>query len=303
LGRSRFAIERRRAARGSPIRGRFRFAYDRGIAVLNKYKRFDGEQSKHVLDMLLHHRIYLSSPSQLNDPFDLAPAVKLSVNVNTHAGRLEYLKLVRKMLMRQIPPIDAHLVESMMGELRTASIPALRQHADTAAGMLLKKLEDNHPIFSLSAVDLHPLLWAHYATHSGLCIHFESRVTRGSPFAYAREVHYSKSRPVLSMPGSPPDVYQVANAIALNKSADWAYEREYRILSNPDYLGEFTRRDGRYAYYDPFAVRGITVGFAMRKADQEMIVEIARRHRPAIRVWRTTMNRTKYQLGKEEIGW
>jgi hypothetical protein len=281
---------------------RYRFAYRARIETLYKFKSFSGEQIKHVLDMVLHHRIFLSSPSQLNDPFDLSPAVQLAFKVGTKAGRARYISGIKRMLDRQRPRLSPEVVANQLEQLHRASSEEMSEHANTGASMLLAQMEDRFPIFSLSAEYLNPLLWAHYSTHRGVCVHFDARKGR-SPFAYARRVLYSETRPFLTMPGPAPNLYKIADMLALTKSKDWAYEKEYRLLSNPDDRLGFERCEGRYAYFDSSAIQGVTLGFAMPKSDQDLILAIAHRQRPSVPVWRTVPDKNDYKLSVEKLEW
>jgi hypothetical protein len=69
-------------------------------------------------------------------------------------------------------------------------------------------------------------MWSHYTeSHKGLCLEF---CTRNAVFATAYQVAYSKAYPVFDVTSSDTE----SNLLPLlAKSASWAYEEEYRLIS------------------------------------------------------------------------
>jgi hypothetical protein len=66
-------------------------------------------------------------------------------------------------------------------------------------------------------------MWAHYAdSHRGICLEFS---TRNATFSTALQVSYSKDYPILDVTSSD-DLLPL-----IGKSASWAYEEEYRLVS------------------------------------------------------------------------
>jgi hypothetical protein len=298
------AIVSKRNPKISEARARLRFAVDAGVTTLYKFKAFEGRSVRHVLGMLQDHRIFFSSQSQLNDVFDNRPAVRQPARLQTKAGRRDYIQRVAAMLRRQRPRLTRSLIRDQLSQLNAASSAELAAHAQRAAEHLRLALDEAHPIFCLSRTQMNPLMWAHYAAaHTGVCIHFDARADRGSPFAYARRVQYRGVRPALEVATVPPAPDVLIDVLALTKSREWAYEQEFRLLGNLDHANGFARLDGKYAYFDAHLITGCTIGFAMSKRRQQKILAAAKAHRPALRVWRTRPHATRYALELEEIGW
>lgn len=73
------------------------------------------------------------------------------------------------------------------------------------------------------------LMWAHYAdAHKGVCLEFD---TSEWLFRLAGKVSYSQTYPIVDTASQSPS--HLADTIFLTKSAEWAYEQEWRIVSQP----------------------------------------------------------------------
>jgi hypothetical protein len=129
-------------------------------------------------------------------------------------------------------------------------------------------------------------MWDEYADHRrGLCIQF--RANADSPFGYAQRVLYQAERPILPLPL--PEEHVVADHALLTKTASrWEKECEYRLLLFPEavYDDAGMRIEGRYGYFSPEAIVGITVGTDMPPSDVEFIVSVAHLFDPPLPVSR-----------------
>jgi hypothetical protein len=134
-----------------------------------------------------------------------------------------------------------------------------------------------------------------------VCIHFDARRGVRSPFALARRVIYSQRRPVFEVPELPKDSFKVANGTGLAKHRGWAYEDEFRLLSNPDSLNGFLRRQGRFATFDSRCLVGLTLGANMPEECQQELIAIASAHTPLIPVWRARIHARRFQLTFEPV--
>src|SRR5215469_2660517 len=66
------------------------------------------------------------------------------------------------------------------------------------------------------------LMWSHYAEgHTGICLEFDAE---NLPFGAATQVVYRSQYPVY-------DVVTVGYEPLVDKSEDWAYEREWRLIA------------------------------------------------------------------------
>jgi hypothetical protein len=278
---------------------RYRFAHAQGVHTLYKFKGYSGEPRQHVQQILRQHQLYFSALDELNDPFDMRPAVRLAWDLTTRRGRKHYLAACEYMMRSLDPPMTEEDVRKQLQALATQD---LQVHAEAAARITRENLKD-FPIFCLSGYREEILSWTHYADqHRGLCIHFDSRTGVKSPFCFARRVIYSKRRPVFRVPLLPSNSFAVADGAALTKHLGWRYEDEFRLLSAPGESQGFRSWTGRVASFDGKLITGLTLGANMPNDSQGELIEIARTHIPRIPVWRAQIHPHKFRITFEAVG-
>jgi hypothetical protein len=278
---------------------RFRFAHGYGVNTLYKFKGYFGEQRRHVLQILQSNEIYFSSLLELNDPFDMRPAVRSAWDLTRPRGRRNYIRACERMMRDIVPPLPESKITAELAALQSQDLVA---HALDAARNIRASLVE-FPIFCLSGSRQQVVSWAHYADqHRGVCIHFDSRRGAQSPFCFSRRVIYSRRRPVFEIPFLPKDTFSVANGVGLTKYSGWSYEDEFRLLSIPGSLHGFQNRRGRFASFDGRFIVGITLGANMSEECQHELIAIARAHEPPIPVWRTHIDARHFHLTFERVG-
>lgn len=128
--------------------------------TLYKYRSISPSfRESYVKPILAQSKIYFSTPSQFNDPFECQAEVLVDSEDPLVAGksRLEVLDTVR-----------ANLREKML-------------------------------IYSMSAINNHMLMWSHYAdSHRGICLGFAAEGT-DDIFAFAEPVIYQEALPVFDL--------------------------------------------------------------------------------------------------------
>lgn len=178
-------------------------------------------------------KIWYSNPTQFNDPFDCAPTnVTFSID--------EKREFACGILKSDNPDIP----EEWRITLRDAidDDQKLCQMVDRVlTPEYLDRLMSQYGILSLSSTYDNPLLWAHYSSsHHGFAIEFDVTKTVHDhvagldkyPLDYfesrlmAKPVEYSANRP----PSISPE-HHLATPF-FHKGSEWAYEQEYRVLSN-----------------------------------------------------------------------
>lgn len=260
-------------------RQRRRFACDEGVPTLYKFTPFDTPKRRKWVAEILQppHRIYLARPSELNDELDLRPLLRLPNGIAERELRALLMADAEQHWARQ-PPTSEQLAR-YRARLRTIDLVQLEREAQERVHY---RLEDRYGVFSL-ACELDAVeMWNEYAdARRGLCIHF--RADAHSPFGFAQRVIYQPERPVLSLPL--PGDREVADLALLTKTAArWGKEREYRLLRFPETVYEDVgmRLEGRYGYFRPDTVVGITVGTDMPESDIEIIKGYVRQFDPPL---------------------
>jgi hypothetical protein len=171
-------------------------------------------------------RIKSSTPSTLNDPFEWKPCVDEQVtpeqiwNTITRLHRKDPLP---------VPP-SLNVVAKMKSNVADA---AQRHQAQFRADLELRTR-----IICLSQRDDGILMWAHYADrHKGFVVGFRSDLLRrGLPHSEFFKVRYGIERPMVPHPYvAPPGRDQLIPAVT-QKSLEWKYEEEWRLLVDVAHL-------------------------------------------------------------------
>jgi hypothetical protein len=107
-------------------------------------------------------------------------------------------------------------------------------------------------------------MWERYADNRrGVCIHF--RCALGTPFGFSQRVDYVHVLDPLLVPFDDMEEREIARRATLSKLVQWQEEREYRFLLYPgtsfDEAGLHIQ--GRYGYFNPGEVVGVSVGDQM----------------------------------------
>jgi hypothetical protein len=255
---------------------RQRYAWVLGHDTLYKFKGFQGDQRKHVLDVLRYSRVYLSSPDQFNDPYDSAPVIALAGDPRDPTFLAELRRAEDAIIAER--KIDAKTV-SLMRRRGGQSASAL---ADAVIKSTRHMLVSSTRIFCLSQELLNPLQWAHYANgHRGVALHFSAQ-TR--PFRLARQVIYRKARRPILIPLGRQSNQSIADRMVFIKGQFWKYEREYRVVAINGVLPGASLK-GPYLDFDSGALTAITFGMKMPKRDRNSLLRAIDRYRPALQVY------------------
>jgi hypothetical protein len=216
-----------------------------------KYMKYDAAKK-----VLQNTSLQWSSPALLNDPFDLQFDLHMEYDRNQVANCLVQ-RFVDVYMGRSHPVAgsalddNARLLRALMPHLKEADVKNEHRVAIvetlTATEQALPKLHDElramlaaRKILCFSEVPNNVLMWAHYAeNHSGAVLEFSYIEKYDSAWGAARPVRYLENMPrladekamirVLTGRGklATPEHFQDSIYV---KAADWAYEKEWRIL-------------------------------------------------------------------------
>jgi hypothetical protein len=185
--------------------------------------------SESAIDIFENRRIKSSTPSTLNDPFEWKPSVDEEVTPDQIWDTMVTLHKKRPL---HVPP-NRTVVARMKAEVPDAA----KRHQDQFGS----DLEKHTRIICLSQRNDGILMWAHYADrHKGFVVGFNSDLLRRNhSHSGFYKVSYNLERPVVPHPYvAPPDKNQLIPAVS-QKSPEWAYEEEWRLLVHMSHL----RRD------------------------------------------------------------
>jgi hypothetical protein len=286
--RATSAAEKQRARLAEARQWRFPWAAK--IDTLYKFRSFQDASRQYVEQILLESRIYFSHPDDFNDPFDVAPVLKLGGDPNDPAYRREV----------EAAELASHRAAGRTDEqiegLRRSEGVTLEQLPERAGANMRSALRDAKRILCLTADRRHPLQWAHYANgHQGVCIHF--RCGSGTWCGGARKVQYRKDRLPVLIPLDRQSEHEIVDRLVFAKANFWRYENEYRVLAdhrNGDSSAIQLRAN--FGYFAASDISGITIGTRMSEADRAILFAILRRRRQALEVWECVPDEHTFSL-------
>lgn len=253
-------------------------------------------------DILAKNKLYFSSPSAFNDPFDcqIAPSFGKSPRQRKEFAN----KLAR------------HTYPQLSRKQRSGKVKEARQRGDLEPASFRRNYEvwkkefvDNCGILCLVAKPNDILMWSHYAEgHKGVCLEFQFKlgefgdVPIGNRFApvcalpvcYAEEfpdfdfVEYS-----ISCKRNEAARLQFLKTIFLTKAMAWKYEQEYRIIDLPPRRG--IQRYGCRGF-SPTSLTGIIFGCRIEEQGKEEIRTLASARQPRPRLYQAKVKPCEFAL-------
>lgn len=242
------------------------------------------------VDVLKTGKICFSSPTNLNDPFELKPPLRLYESEESMWATVENLlpQLIAD-TVAELPHHQRHLVTEAQVE---AVVRAQMVSRDVGFVSTIKRLmPDLHARFNsemekrigilcLTEAPDDLLMWAHYAcSHEGFAIEFDpealffhQRRTKKDELRHLRPVHYSNIRPSLT--------FDKADMKALlTKSEHWAYEREWRMmvdLSDASTVLNFGGKSFHLFAFPTSSIKSVILGSRMPKETRQEILSLIR---------------------------
>jgi hypothetical protein len=247
-----------------------------------KYKTLDpmnSESVQHVKAIILDSRLWLSSPADFNDPFDMRGCVTIDGGVKQREKRLSQL-------------VNANLAHLNWKQRESKVREMMTKTSDELAGVVTashNKVVERVGVCSFSNDPRNILMWSHYADcHTGICIQFD--VARDPiTFLEAISVEYSEDYPVINWLE---DSAQQLKKVLLRKHLDWSYEEERRIV----------RIDSAKTpiEFSTDAVSAVILGCRATTATEALVrdfVEERRRRELSVpMIYRTGQHNRKYKL-------
>jgi hypothetical protein len=214
------------------------------------------------IDVLENGLIRFTQASALNDPFESTPC--LADLKKDLRGRSQ--AIVDRYRSRGMEAVEA----ALLGELTIRD--RLRQFE--------KDNTNNYAVLSLSEVWNNLLMWSHYCdSHRGFVIGLDSnhsffQTRQFKRFSVLTRVKYSQDRPVV--PGLEQEWAALAEIIFFTKSRDWAYEKELRMIANPEVADLVKEHLGESIYlyrFPPESIKQVVIGC---RAVPDLIVDLTR---------------------------
>jgi hypothetical protein len=237
-----------------------------------------GRYAKQLRDILVENRLWLSSPRDFNDPFDMT--ARVIIEGETPALRQRFKQLIAEKSGKPWKE-RREILNQFMARPRNEWQEAIeRSHSQN---------HEQTGVFSFAGDPRSVLMWSHYGDHhTGICLQFEvARDTK--TMLDAVPVRYVKDYPVFNWAN---DSGEQLGASLTHKFEAWAYEGEWRIVWPG---GAHT-----YLQFNPAALVGLI--FGCRAGDSAVSIvktilgERKARGLPGVKIYRAEKHRGQYAL-------
>ena len=274
----------KRVATMTPLHRRcvLRKYYPREGPFLYKYRALnsdDVESVSRVKDILVESKLWLSSASAFNDPFDM------SIRMTFDGSPLEKRNRMARLVKRQEPLLgfkkrNELVTKLMINESITSA--ELLQHAQDVGSR-------RFGVYCFAGDPRSILMWSHYSLgHTGICIQFERSLDVDLAFG-AMPVEYSDDFPSVNW------VLDAATDNAkglLRKYSGWSYEKECRLIRH--------EAANTTIHIDPNAVTAVILGCCISRSARTIIHDIVSerevRGLPKCEIWEAKKKSGRYAL-------
>lgn len=296
---------------------------DRDDAVpsrLYKFRALSGPNLAHVSRIFTHSELYFPDVTQLNDPWECRPLVRIEPDGWTMLAEEGFHEISRSDLdyasdfdqflsvIEPTLPKRQELLERLQTEegrhMADWGLQRLRSMIGTTSTSHRDQFHE-YPrlrLCSFAATCEHPLLWSHYAdSHRGIAIEFNARC---GGFSTARAIHYAEDYPVHSGVGRHFTFADLEYEALLIKSRVWSYESELRLIASPPHArcpSEPTYLGDDYIYhFPPEAITGVVFGCQCPDEDRAIVRGWLGDRAKQVSFRRAVLHPTKFQLQFED---
>lgn len=273
----------------------------------NTLVRYRGVNAKSI-EALKLNRLYYSTPSYFNDPYDTRVfanplAILKHVKENLDKGMDSYLENLKEQDIQNALQIHAIGYAMWNGKFKNRNVEQFLYQVYIARAQLQKSIKANSRIICLSEEYLSMLMWSHYAdNHKGFAIVYDKDKLRAaenftsSDKKVTRKVHLCKVEYVEEQLDLSEEVeeyirfnmtpanfkqFPIKNNLSqeklrrmmIEKSPEWSYEKEWRIL--PGFISLDNPSELTYMVMKPKAV---ILGSMCSVKDQEKINRICEKN-------------------------
>lgn len=205
---------------------------------------------------ILHHEIYLTSPVNLNDPFDCMVALDFEA---PDPDWYEFLVSLSKRMQRHLSDEEhatwangvIHSGRHREREIHSLILRGLQEHVNSAGLLCLTERKDCI------------LMWSHYAdSHSGICLEFandlsDTLIGQSQPVNYLP--FYRKAHAIYD------DKEAQVDRVLLSKARCWAYEAEWRKIEHETGFG--------LKHFDPRVLSGVILGCRIAGPHRKQVLQ------------------------------
>lgn len=259
-----------------------RFGYPKHLyryTSLNPEDPYSVDQLKQVL---IESLLWLSSPADFNDPFDMSAHV-----VFDGSGPQKRAALTTKFKEMTLPTTWKKR-NQRINELLTKPEETLQYIRS-----VFRKALQEAGVCCFTTDPTNLLMWSHYAdNHKGLVLEFDP-AQDPDVLTGPVKVSYSDDYPVINWLN---DTKSQLQKTMLQKAKVWEYEKEWRLI-HPD--GSRTHQCFKHAGLTA-VVMGCRVTEATKAKLHELLDERERCGYPAVRLYQAEMHGTRYEIVLQE---
>ncbi|WP_114736420.1 DUF2971 domain-containing protein [Vibrio cholerae] len=225
--------------------------------------------NEYTLNSIDENTLWFSHVDDFNDPFELFYKVISGINEENIIEALEaYLTFAEKQKM-PIAALKRYILGStstLTDDVKSTIINLISQAMLPLQMEKIERIKNDNKIFSLSFSNEHPLLWGHYANGlKGMCIEYDlNRQTRPLNLGYCPVEYLDEPYTInlLNLLKCNHTLSNYSDKIFATKNKLWAYEEEFRLISENDVMPE-----NKYQLNDD-VIRSIILGEKMSMEDQ-----------------------------------
>ncbi len=289
------------------------------IPKLYKYRYFneklvsrdgfpDGEQIPQWHQVLYDGIIIPAAPETFNDPYDCDFLLEDGF-LNSSAARSMLIELLaercaitseEKISIRNSDNLEKTLKEVLWKHFRARSRGLTKKLMETSISTI-QRVKELLRVACFSEINDSILMWSHYAdNHKGFCIEYDLSDWDCSdhlkPVQYVNERHYIRSNFADNL--SPNAGREIMDA-ALFKSAEWSYEKEWRLVMS---AVEIIKPKFKGTIPALFLEDFITAVYIGTKAEEKYCAKICEHYRKTdVKVYRMQMQTDCYKLRPVQI--
>jgi len=256
--------------------------------VISQYPRFiyryrpvdpENRWVDHLRDVLVRSQLWMSSPSDFNDPFDMNS--KFEVGGDGRAVRARVKRLVRERAPGASLKERRRMEQKMMSNW-PERLPEILEE-------LSRQTLSRAGVCSFSDDPRSIQMWSHYASHHrGFALQF---AVAGDPrtLFQALPVEYNNQYPTIDWVNKFEDTLM---AVVLRKHPGWAYERERRIVLPSSARTQLPFR--------PEALAGIVFGCRVEDPTRKLVFQLLEERRrigaPRVSLYAASKHPSEFHL-------
>lgn len=294
----------------------------------HSFFRYRSAVSTHFRDELkktLLGEFYFSIRGNLNDDFDMRPAISHTVSFEEFRDfiypimiHIELSKLLEQqglsLLMLNIADYLFHkqLVFSQALSPRVAYENNLER--------IFPLMADAEKVLCVTTNPVNNVMWSMYSScFNGYCVELadiQSAVPGVDQYYKPAKVHYSNARPTIdyrdllglylshqnlkNLERLPKQLerylieYKIAPKSFLIKSPGWSYEEEYRFFAN-------MQKDDNYISFKPEAIKSITIGHNLSSEAKSFIINTVRSSGLKIKIFETKLSSSTFEILRQPV--